>query len=225
MREEGGDALTLNALGARMGLSKPALYYYWKSKDELLDAVVLDVLTRETQDVLSAIAKAPDGVVAVAAAARARVHHHARDLHGFRMLHALATRTVAPPTLQAIYGLSAQVNGTLEKRLKEDRAAGLLDDHIKPRVFANLSWVVAEGVLSVASLMDAAGGNTRHSVDELIEHACETLMRGARSNDAKAKPSKVDKPARKARVTTSTKSEAAGTATRRRPIPRARPPT
>jgi AcrR family transcriptional regulator len=204
VREEGGDALTLQALGARMGLSKPALYYYWKSKDELLDAVVLDVLTRETHDVMSAIDQAPDGVAAVAAAARARVHHHARDLHGFRMLHALATRTVAPTTLLAVYGLSARVNGALEKRLKEDRAAGLLDDHVKPRVLANLSWVVAEGVLSVASLMDAAGGNTRHSIDELIEHACETLVRGARLTSHKPAPGKVAKSARKARVTTST---------------------
>jgi AcrR family transcriptional regulator len=44
--EAGYEAATLEAIGERVGLSKPSLYYYVRSKEDLLAQILLDLLER-----------------------------------------------------------------------------------------------------------------------------------------------------------------------------------
>ena len=57
--ESGYDAATLEAIGERVGLSKPSLYYYVRSKEDLLAQILLDLLDRVWEKVDEAAAEDP----------------------------------------------------------------------------------------------------------------------------------------------------------------------
>src|SRR3954466_8360988 len=61
--EGGPDALTLAALARRVGLSRPSLYEYFRSREELVAAIVTDELPEWTRHLDRAVAAA-DGVPA-----------------------------------------------------------------------------------------------------------------------------------------------------------------
>ncbi|MEV0677710.1 helix-turn-helix domain-containing protein [Actinosynnema sp. NPDC050436] len=61
--EEGPDALTLAALARRVGLSRPSLYEYFRSREELVAAIVTDELPDQARRLASAV-HAVDGVPA-----------------------------------------------------------------------------------------------------------------------------------------------------------------
>src|SRR6202041_1982392 len=44
--EVGMDKLTTRTLAARLGVAQPALYWHFKNKDELLDALSVEILRR-----------------------------------------------------------------------------------------------------------------------------------------------------------------------------------
>ncbi|KAB2345262.1 TetR/AcrR family transcriptional regulator [Actinomadura rudentiformis] len=58
--EEGIEALSLAALARRVGLSRPSLYEYFRSKDDLVAAIVEDELPRWASLVDEALAGPPD---------------------------------------------------------------------------------------------------------------------------------------------------------------------
>ncbi|WP_309117354.1 helix-turn-helix domain-containing protein [Saccharothrix sp.] len=53
--EEGPDALTLAALARRVGLSRPSLYEYFKSREELVAAIVTDELPDQARRLAAAV--------------------------------------------------------------------------------------------------------------------------------------------------------------------------
>jgi AcrR family transcriptional regulator len=61
--EGGPDALTLAALARRVGLSRPSLYEYFRSREELVAAIVIDELPEWTRHLDRAVASA-DGIPA-----------------------------------------------------------------------------------------------------------------------------------------------------------------
>lgn len=56
--EGGPDALTLAALARRVGLSRPSLYEYFRSREELVAAIVIDELPEWTRHLDRAVAAA-----------------------------------------------------------------------------------------------------------------------------------------------------------------------
>ncbi|MEU5691732.1 helix-turn-helix domain-containing protein [Actinosynnema sp. NPDC020468] len=61
--EEGADALTLAALARRVGLSRPSLYEYFRSREELVAAIVGDELPQWARKLADAV-HAAEGVPA-----------------------------------------------------------------------------------------------------------------------------------------------------------------
>ncbi|CCH30296.1 helix-turn-helix domain-containing protein [Actinosynnema sp. NPDC047251] len=61
--EEGPDALTLAALARRVGLSRPSLYEYFRSREELVAAIVTDELPDQARRLAAAV-HAVEGVAA-----------------------------------------------------------------------------------------------------------------------------------------------------------------
>ena len=57
--EAGYEAATLDAIGERVGLSKPSLYYYVRSKEDLLAQILLDLLESVGERVDAAAAQDP----------------------------------------------------------------------------------------------------------------------------------------------------------------------
>lgn len=60
MAEQGAAELSLRAIAAEMGLSAPALYRYYKSRDELVTALIVDAYNSLGDSAYAASAQAPN---------------------------------------------------------------------------------------------------------------------------------------------------------------------
>src|SRR5215211_2916846 len=84
MAEQGAAALSLRAIAAAMGVTPPALYRYYKSRDELVTALIVDAYN-DMADALEAAAAAHPAAdyagrfLAVALAYRAWAIAHPAD--------------------------------------------------------------------------------------------------------------------------------------------------
>lgn len=67
---EDGSGLTLAAVAARAGLARSSVYQYFRSREELLDAVVADVVPRWSARITAAVATAASPEDAIVAYAR-----------------------------------------------------------------------------------------------------------------------------------------------------------
>ena len=174
-------AFTMEQLAIAAETSKATLYYYFRSKEEVLGALALEVLRREVEVLSRVVIAADTGIDGLAALVRARVEHHLADPDGFRILYVWAPVLGDPQRLllAEVYPLSAVVNTTLEAKLLRDRKAGLLHPDVHPRRLADIAWATAHGLLSL--LLSARAGEAPLAWRELCDEACEGLLRAARA--------------------------------------------
>jgi TetR/AcrR family transcriptional regulator len=182
LARDGVGGLTMEAVAAAADVSKPAVFYYFRTKEELVGALVAEQLEAETEVLVRAIADAPDGVEALVALLRAKVDFYADDLDAFRVAYLWPHVLGLPPELmrERVYPASRRVNDALEARLKADVLAGRLAPGFEPRRLANLAWITAHGLLSLVAGMEQLGGSTRHTLTQLRDEACLLLRRAGR---------------------------------------------
>ena len=77
---------TMAAVAEAADVTKPALYYYFASKEALVSALSLEVFAVEVDALTRAIERAPDGLSALEALVRAYVSRYLDDLDAFRLL-------------------------------------------------------------------------------------------------------------------------------------------
>ncbi|WP_373048787.1 TetR/AcrR family transcriptional regulator [Vulgatibacter sp.] len=183
LEADGVAALTIAAVAAEADVSKPAVYYYFRSKEEVIGNLAASILEQEVLALEAAIDQAPSGVAALAALVRAKVDRYAADLATFRLAYVYPQWIGLQPALLAerIYPLSQRINDRLEQRLAADREAGRLHPSLHPRRLANLAWITAHGILSLAASLESVGGNTRASLEQLRDEAIALLHRAATS--------------------------------------------
>ncbi|GLZ33442.1 TetR family transcriptional regulator [Lentzea sp. NBRC 105346] len=80
--EGGAEALTLAALARRVGLSRPSLYEYFRSREELVAAIVSDALPEWAQKLEAAVAQADTVPAKIEAYLRAELEIIADGSHG-----------------------------------------------------------------------------------------------------------------------------------------------
>jgi AcrR family transcriptional regulator len=179
LAKEGLAGLTMEAVAAAADVSKPAVFYYFRSKEELVGALAVEQLEAEVVVLEAAVAGAASGVEALAALARAKVDFYAEDLDAFRVAYLWPQLIGLPAELlrERVYPLSQRVNDALEARLREDARGGLLAPGFEPRRLANLAWTTAHGLLALVAGMEQAGGTTRHTLIQLRDEACALLLR------------------------------------------------
>jgi AcrR family transcriptional regulator len=179
LAREGVAGLTMEAVAAAADVSKPAVFYYFRSKEELVGALAVEQLEAEVVVLEAAVAGAPSGVEALAALARAKVDFYAEDLDAFRVAYLWPQLIGLPPELlrERVYPLSQRVNDALEARLREDARQGRLAPGFEPRRLANLAWTTAHGLLALVAGLERAGGTTRHTLVQLRDEACALLLR------------------------------------------------
>jgi TetR/AcrR family transcriptional regulator len=178
---EGISGLTLDAVAAEADLSKPSLFYYFRSKEDLVGELAVEGLAREVEVLEAAVASAPGGVEALSALVRAKVDLYAEDLDGFRVVYLWPQLLGRQSDAQRerVYALSARLNDALEARLQVEARAGRLAPGFQPRRLANVAWTVAHGLLSLVAGLENAGGNTRYTLTQLRDEACALLLRTA----------------------------------------------
>jgi len=183
----GLEGFTAAALAEAADVSKTSLFYYWESLDDLLEALALEELRAEERAVLDAIEAAPDGVEALAALVRAVLATHRGRLDLFRALQAWLRSAGAARHLfeRELVPRAAAINDGLEAMLRAEQRAGRLHPEVHPRRLANVAYVSAMGLVSLAADLRALGGSTRFGLDELCEEACRALVRAAQPPPAR----------------------------------------
>lgn len=180
LAEGGLEGLTLAAVAHAADLSKPALHYYFPTREDLVGALTADWLAREADAVIAAVAAAKTDAGAAEAALRAKIAFAAADFPGFRVAYVLplVVRLPRAVTVAKIYPPGIRTMDALSERL----ARADLAPELSPRKVANLCFCLAQGVLSLVSGLEAIGGSTRFPLEELTEEACVLLGRavGAR---------------------------------------------
>ncbi len=165
----GLEGLTLAAVAAEADLSKPALHYYFPTREDLVGALSADYLAREADAVIAAVTAAKSDADAGVAAIRAKVAFAAADLGGFRVAYLLpqVVRLPRAITVARIYPPGIRTMDALSARLaRVELAAGLT-----PRRLANLCFCLAQGVLSLVAGLEAIGGSTAFPLQELTDEA------------------------------------------------------
>lgn len=180
VREVGVNGLTIEAVAARADVSKPAVYYYFASKDALTRALALDRSRDEIATLREAITNIPPGSSVIEAVVRAYVTHHLASLSLFRAEYVWAQ-------IVGLEGddLDAAVNDEMnalftlfEERLREDAARRLLHDGLHLRRVAVTTWASAHGIVAMLSLLDAGGTKLLHDVTDMVDELCQVLTRG-----------------------------------------------
>ncbi|WP_233526279.1 TetR/AcrR family transcriptional regulator [Actinomadura spongiicola] len=105
--EEGIEALSLAALARRVGLSRPSLYEYFRSKDDLVAAIVEEELPRWAAHVETALAGPDDLGGKVEAYIRSQLEVMTDGRHAAAV--ALVEHALAEPALERIRDGHAQL--------------------------------------------------------------------------------------------------------------------
>lgn len=159
-----------------MGISRPALYHYVSNKEEILAAIVRDVLERVVEILEEAGARADlDEAERVEHALRRIVVNNARNTTRFRLLD--RSEPDLPPEI-------AQLHRRARRRVLE-LLTGLIDDAVRAGRFRPLaSRTVALGMLGMANWVAwwyrvEHDGDAEAVADVLVELAISGVRRGA----------------------------------------------
>lgn len=180
--EEGPDALSLAALARRVGLSRPALYEYFRSRDDLAAAIVEAELPRWAETVDDAVAGEAGLTARVAAYVRVQLEIMADGRHAAAV--ALAEHALSASARARVRDGHARLLGPLVAAFTE---AGLSE----PRLRAELVHGVVEAAARALTRSGGGGepggpGGGRSPRDVVIEAAVAQAVSGAAARTAYA---------------------------------------
>lgn len=190
--ERGLAGFTLDDVADQLGLTKAALYYYFRSKDELAFALYLQEWSRAATVVHDAVEETQTGAEALEAIVKAYVAHYAGQPELFLLTHSEIARSdnthlVGPEQLEKIRPFNDLFYGGAERRLDDDRASGKVRDIDNPRRLAFVAHLAAIGLLTFKTMVESVGDPLRFSDEELVSEITQLL-------NAALKPHKGDEP-------------------------------
>ena len=177
----GLDGMTTAAVARAADISAPTLYYYFPSRQALIDAIALSMLQQDIARIEAAVEQAGDPIDALVALVRVHVLHHAAQPEHYFLYEGISRAGLSQETLvTGVYPLSKRLNDRLEALLLSGQQAGLVHPDVRPRTLANAAWCMAQGILVTALGFVRSGGQMLFSVDDLLDETCANLIRGAR---------------------------------------------
>ncbi|MEM9188719.1 MAG: TetR/AcrR family transcriptional regulator [Myxococcota bacterium] len=178
---DGLEGLTLAAVAAEVDVSPPAIYYYYRSKEALAEAVAMALVVEETDTCVRAIEDV-EPVDALAACVHARVDHYLAHPQNYLLLYQLFV-TVGFSEKNLEHGLYAQgyrLLGRLEEAILASQKEGRMAPGLDARKLANVAFAISQGILAMQIGTESAGGSLRFTARELTESALDTLREGWR---------------------------------------------
>jgi AcrR family transcriptional regulator len=172
---DGIAATTLDAVAKEVGLTKAALYYYFRSKEALLFEVIFGVMSKHAHAVHDAVGSAKGGGEALRAIIRETVELFAQRIDDFRLVYlhgqvaAPGTLRVDPDHLARIRPLNDLAFATAAKMLEQDWTERPGRAGINPRLMAFLANVAAIGLLTFKGMVESVDDPLLYSDEELIE--------------------------------------------------------
>lgn len=172
--EDGPDAVTLARVAGRLGMTKPALYHYFPSKEALARSLVTSLIEEEIDALVATVENQRDSRALLGSVIRAFHAHYRERLHAFRFIYCQSQLYTSPNTLvdaetvrEDIAPRTARLFDVLEARMA-GRSSGdkARSDY---RRLAYTAWSSALGMMTILAIADATRDPLRHSDDELLE--------------------------------------------------------
>jgi TetR/AcrR family transcriptional regulator len=174
---QGIENFTIAQVAAVASVSKPAVYYYFDSKEDLVYALSVEVLVAERAQLERIVNDATSAVDALAALVRSRIDFYVHDRDSFRILHVwgpmlgLQARLDSSPQHAALLGLVTRIAARLVAEREQKRVPSRVEAVKVPA----LAWAMSQGILAMTVL-----GPTRERdlarTSELRDGACRWLL-------------------------------------------------
>ena len=182
LRARGQDALTFDAIAARLGITKQAVIYWFPGKADLFTELALPGLRAEVEAVERALAAAPSRGAAARAAVRALIEFHLADLPRFRLMYlapqigfSTASRVATAEIVGQIHPVTARMYAAIAAAIDAGPAAV---DGSAARETAVALHMAALGHVLLHALADAIDDPLRHPAEVLAERLATLLAAG-----------------------------------------------
>lgn len=182
--DKGFKAATMQEISERAGLSKGAVYLYFKSKEELYLSVCVQGIAGFGESLEAARADAKGIEAGIKAVYLAYIKHSLEEPAVFRVLRDTFIEQVRQNlswgTIEAVSNI---IKGWLENEsrlLQEGIDAGVFHTEFDPYTFSVLVWRTGTGLIELALLQDPIV-ISRGELDPLFEKSIEVLIRGIKA--------------------------------------------
>ena len=181
---------TLSDVAEELGLTKPALYYYFKSKEALLFELLLREWVEAATEVQAAVDQTENGADAVEQLMRTVFDRYRDRLELFVLFFKMGPGgdfegVMGPEELERIRPINDMLYGGAEARLRADQRTGGLSKKRDPRRFAFTAHMAVIGLLNMKAIAAAAKDPLIHSDEDLIDDLCTTFRDAALQGGAK----------------------------------------
>ena len=181
---DGFDGFSLAAVAEDLELTKPALYYYFRSKRQLMFELLLKEWIDSAAEVQEAVGKTATGADAVEAIMRtlfARYRERpALFLLGYQRQHGELRDLLGKEELERIRPVNDMFYAGAEERLRADQARGDFPQDRSPRRFAFTAHMSVIGLLNMKAIVESVGDPLVHRDDDLIDGLCRTFRDASR---------------------------------------------
>ena len=183
-------AFTLSAVADELGLTKPALYYYFDSKEALLFELLLREWVESATEVQEAVEKTESGADAVEQMMRTVFKRYRDRLELFVLFFKMGPGgdfegMIGPKELERFRPINDMLYGGAEARLRSDQLEGRFPKKRDPRRFAFTAHMAVIGLLNMKAIVAAAKDPLIHSDDDLIADLCTTFRVAALNGGTK----------------------------------------
>ena len=183
-------SFTLADVADELGLTKPALYYYFDSKEALLFELLLREWFEAATEVQAAVEVTESGADAVEALMRTVFDRYRDRLELFVLFFKMGPGgdfegIMGPEELERIRPINDMLYAGAEARLRADQRTGAFPRKRDPRRFAFTAQVAVIGFLNMKAIAAAAKDPLIHSDEDTIEDLCRTFRDAALRGGAK----------------------------------------
>jgi AcrR family transcriptional regulator len=181
---------TLADVADELGLTKPALYYYFDSKETLLFELLLREWVEASTEVQAAVESAKNGVDAVERLMRTVFARYRDRLELFVLFFKMGPGgdfqgILGANELERIRPINDMLYGGAEARLRADQSTGGFPENRDPRRFAFTAHMAVIGLLNMMAIAASADDPLIHSNEDLIDDLCTTFRDAALKGGAK----------------------------------------
>lgn len=171
---EGPDGVTLGGVSNRLGVTKPAIYHYFPSKEALTRSLVASLIDEEIGQLESAVERAGPSDNPIGAMIRAFHTHYRANLHAFRFVYGQLQLYVKPelgidaemvrseitPRTRHLFDLMELRLASREQGSREGRSM---------RRLAFVAWISVLGLLTMIAIADGMDDPLLYPDEELLE--------------------------------------------------------
>ena len=171
---EGPDAVTLGAVSMSLGITKPAIYHYFPSKEVLTRSLVAALIDEEISELDAAVNSTGADQNPIGPMIRAFHTHYRKNLHAFRFVYGQSQLY-----LKSEHGIDGEmIRNEITPRtrhifdLMESRLASRdqgISERRRVRRLAFVAWMSVLGLLTMIAIADGVGDPLLYADEEMLD--------------------------------------------------------